>query len=836
MRHAAVLVVEQDRRTALALQRQLTALGYDVCGSLNDAAQAAARARELRAEVVLMDLALAQGPEGIQYTQHLRASPVPLLIVLTSRRGRHALEPAQASLADGYLVVPCNAQDLQAVLQIALLRREGASPHDSEAERLRRLVDGVPVLLARLGSDGRYQFANRLHEKWFGIARERIAGRSLLEVLGPDCGKSLAQPFAHALAGQAVSLDYESGDPAGRHVQVSLVPDRSADGVNGVFFAAANVTARIAAQRALAQERDQLRAVLDAMGEAVIAVDAAERIQYMNPAAEAITQWTASEVSGLPVDEVLRFVESDSGRRIDSPSREALATGASAHLPPGASLLSRDGQEFSVEDLCTPMCDTHGAVVGAVLMVHSVAAHPTLSGPGAHDALTGLMNRRELERVIERQLRNARETHQQHALLCIDVDQLHEINESCGHHAGDELLRRVAATMLGKLRRSDLLARVGGDEFGVFMANCPLHRARQIAQTLAEAVRQAGFNWQGRLCSVGLSIGAVSTGQLGLDCAGLLAAAEAASTLAKDAGGDRVHVYQADGTGAPARGSEGDWATRIASALAHDRLQLFAQRVVPTDDPAGLTHCSYEILLRLEGNSGALLPPMAFLPAAERGRLMPQVDRWVIGHTLRALAPYLAASGPDGGEPSYSINLSGASLADEGLLDFIVAELERACVPAQRICFEVAEATVLSHLHQASLLAKGLKRVGCRFALDHFRSGVGAYAYLQDLPVDYVKIDGSFVKGMLSDRLDCAVVEGITRIGQALEIETVAEGTESAAILAGLKDLGVGHAQGYFIHRPELLRDVLEAQAGPSAGHHTLTRPGVDWAVDWHQN
>jgi diguanylate cyclase (GGDEF)-like protein len=495
--------------------------------------------------------------------------------------------------------------------------------------------------------------------------------------------------------------------------------------------------------------------------------------------------------------------------------------------------LSRDGQEYSVEDVCTPMRDAHGAMIGTVLVVRSLGAHRTLTAPGAHDALTGLMNRRELERAIERKVRNAHETHQQHALLYIDVDRLQEINESCGHHAGDELLRQVAAAMLAKLRRSDVLARAGGDEFAVLMPNCPLHRARQIAQTLLDTVRQAGFSWQGRTCSVGLSIGAVSTAQFGLDAAGLLAAAEAASTLAKDAGGDRVHVYQGDGTGTPGRSAEGDWATRIASGLARNRFHLFAQRVVPIDDPKGFAGRSYEILLRLEGHNGALLPPMAFLPAAERCRLMLEVDRWVIGHTLQMLAPYLREPGPDGASPGYSLNLSGASLVDEGLLDFIVAELERTGVPAQRICFEVAEATALSHLHRASLLAKGLKSVGCRFALDHFHSGVGAYAYLQDLPVDYVKIDGSFVKGMLSDQLDCAVVEGISRIGQALGIETIGECTESAAILARLKDLGVMHAQGYLIHRPEPLLDALEAQS-LTAGH-VPQRPGADWAVEWYQ-
>jgi len=833
VRHATVVIVEPDRRTALTLQRQLTELQHEVGAVLRGVEAAAPRVEELRSDLVLIDLALVQGREGIDLAQRLHTASGADLIFMTRRRRTQALDPEHARLAGGYLVVPSSTEELNAVVEIALARRERAAAGDSDTQRLQRLTDSVPVLLAYLGSDGRYQFANRLHEKWFGIARERLAGRSLLEVVGAEWRETIAQPLAQALAGQAVSLDYEPDDAEGRHVQVSLVPDRSAQGVHGVFFAGANVTARAQAQRALLLERNRLRAVLEAMDEAVIAVDTAQRIQYMNPAAEALTQWGAAEVGGLPVDEVVRFVEIDGGRRVDSPSREALLTGGSAHLPPGSSLLSRDGQEYAVEDVCTPMRDTRGAIVGAVLVVRSLAAHRALTTPGAHDALTGLMTRREFERAVERKVRNARETHQQHALLYIDVDRLQTINETCGHHAGDELLRQVTSTMLAKLRRSDVLARAGGDEFAVLMPNCPLHRARQIGQTLLDTVREAGFNWQGRTCSLTLSVGAVSTGQFGLDAQGLLAAAEAASTLAKDAGGNRVHVYQGNGTGTLARSAETDWATRIATGLARDRFHLFAQRVVPVDAPPGDTPCAYEILLRLEGHNQALLPPMAFLPAAERCRLMLDVDRWVITHTFNALAPYLRDPPPDGG-PRYSLNLSGASLADEGLLDFIAAELQRSGVPPQCVCFEIAEATVLSHLHQASVLAKGLKRAGCGFALDHFHSGVGAYAYLQDLPVDYVKIDGSFVKGMLSDQLDCAVVEGIARIGQALGIQTVGECAESAAILARLKDLGVAHAQGYLIHRPEPLLSAMQAHS-PAAGQPPPRRAGADWTVEWYQ-
>jgi diguanylate cyclase (GGDEF)-like protein/PAS domain S-box-containing protein len=832
MRHATVLVVQQDRRSALALGRQLAALGYELCPPSHDPSEAEAHARDLHPDVVLMDLGLAQGPEGIERARRMRTASDAVLIFVASRRRSHAFEPGHARIADGYLVLPCDAGDLAGTLQIALSRRQGGAARSSGDEQLHQLADNVPVLLAYLGSDGRYQFANRLHEKWFGIARDRIAGRSLLEVLGPGWQESVCEPFAQALAGQAASFDHESEESAGRHAQVSLVPDRTCDGVRGVFFAAANVTARVEAQRTLGRERDELRAILDAIGDAVIAVDASERIQYMNPAAEALTQWPAAEARGLAVDEVLRFLESDTGRHIESPSREALATGTSTHLPPGASLLSREGREYSVEDACTPLRDDRGNAAGAVLVLRNAAAHRALPGPGVHDALTGLMSRREFERVIEMQLRSARETHQQHALLRVDLDQLHEINDTCGHHAGDELLRRISALLLAKLRRSDLLARLGGDAFGVFMVNCPLHRAGQTAQMLVDAVHQAGFSWQGRTCSVGVSIGAVSTVQLTPDAATLLAAAEAACALAKDAGGNRVHLYQPDAA-APAQGAGADWAARLGEALAADRFHLYAQRVARVDDPAGLTSSSYEILLRLEGHNGTLLPPMAFLPAADRCRLMPQVDRWVIEHSLHALGPYLRELGPQSRAPGYALNLSAASLADEGLLDFIAAELQHSCVPPQRICFEVAEAVAVSHLHQASQLAKGLQGMGCRFALDHFHSGVGAHAYLQDLPVDYVKIDGSFVKGMVSDQLDRAVVEGITRIGQALGIDTVAECTESPAILERLRDLGIRHAQGYLIHRPEPLLDALEVQL--LATGYSPERRAVDWAVEWYQ-
>jgi len=296
-----------------------------------------------------------------------------------------------------------------------------------------------------------------------------------------------------------------------------------------------------------------------------------------------------------------------------------------------------------------------------------------------------------------------------------------------------------------------------------------------------------------------------------------------------------VAVYRSEaGRSEPVLPHADSWAGRMEDALAQDRFRLFAQRVAPVDDPQGRRQCAFEVLVRLEGRSGIMLPPMAFMPADERCALMARLDRWVIGRTLRALSSRARAAAEQSEDRTrYAINLSAASLADDAMLAFIAGQLEQSSVAPETLCFEVAESAALAALHRAEALAEGLKGLGCGFALDHFSSGVSAREYLQHLPVAYIKIDGSFVKGMLSDQLDCAVVEGISRIGQALGIETVGECAESAAILARLRDLGVIHAQGYLIHRPQPLLDALEAQSLPAGS--APQRPGADWAVEWYQ-
>jgi diguanylate cyclase (GGDEF)-like protein/PAS domain S-box-containing protein len=829
MRQTTVMVIEQERRTAIRLERQLRELGYAVAGPLASVELGLASAVQ-EPDIVLVDLRLARGVGGRGALRRLQERSGAAVVFRAPRGHGCEIEPELAALAYGYLVMPCDIVDLQATLSIGLARRAAEDRRESGEGRLRRLVDNVPVLLGYLDAEGRYQFANRLHERWFGLAADKVPGRSPLEVLGPDWFASLQSVLPQALAGRPASIEHTAGGPEDRHAQIYLVPDRASDGVRGAFLAASNVGNRVEAERRLREERDRLEAALDALDESVIAFDSTGQVRHANRSARALTGWTGDGGLPLTADEALRFLEPATGWHLENPAREALTSGQPAHLPPGALLLSPGGREYAVQGHGSPLHNASGEIIGAVLVLRSASPRDSATGPASHDPLTGLLNRAQFERALDARLRSARLTGQHQALLHIDVDQLREINEAYGHHAGDALLRRLAELLRAKLRSSDLLARLGADEFAVLVESCPAHRARHMGQVVLEAVRAAGFAWQGRTIGVSLSVGVATVDGVLPNAAAALAAAELACTLAKEAGGGCVSACPPEPV---ARGGEGgalkDAAARVAEALAQDRLRLFAQRVAPLDDTAAGGDWGYEILVRLEGHTGAILPPTAFLPSDERDAAMAQLDRWVIGRTLKTLAAAHAQGEASG---RYAINLSAASVADEGLPAFIAAQLEQSGVAPELICFEVAEPTALADMKRTIALAQRLNAIGCAFALDHFASGVSAREYLQRLPVSYIKIDGSFVKGMLDDQLDCAVVEGIHRIGQALGIGTVAEHVESAAILSKLRKVGVAQAQGYAIHRPEPLDRALESRAGRLASVHAPADVS-EWSAEW---
>ncbi len=428
----------------------------------------------------------------------------------------------------------------------------------------------------------------------------------------------------------------------------------------------------------------------------------------------------------------------------------------------------------------------------------------------SHDDLTGLINRRHFEHRLQLAVQSAAEG-RQHAFIYIDLDQFKIVNDTCGHSAGDELLRTLAGLLQSRLRTGDTLARLGGDEFGVLLENCPPGPAATIAENLRATVDDFRFCWQGNNFAVSLSIGVIDFSGAGMTVSEILAAADTACYIAKESGRNRVHVGHRDDHDISHRQSEMQWIGRLRQAMQQGRLHLYNQKIIALDKDAGNTGAHFELLLRLHDEEGKLVPPGAFLPAAERFGLMPAIDRWVISSAFGNF--HQLHADPDEALELCAINLSGASVSDPELLPFILRELELHRIPSSRVCFEITETAAIANLSQATVLINELRAAGCKFALDDFGSGMSSFAYLKHLPVDFLKIDGGFIKDMLSDPADAAMVEAINNIGHTMGLKTIAEFVENDAIRAWLESLKVDFAQGYGIGKPVPCRYLNQASS-----------------------
>lgn len=426
-----------------------------------------------------------------------------------------------------------------------------------------------------------------------------------------------------------------------------------------------------------------------------------------------------------------------------------------------------------------------------------------LSYQAAHDDLTGLVNRREFESRLQRTLDNAKANATEHALCYLDLDQFKIVNDTCGHAAGDELLRQLAKKFNTVIRKRDTLARLGGDEFGILLEHCSLSQAWRVAQELKQCINEFRFTWQGKVFAIGTSIGLVSIDETSESLAELLSAADSACYISKDSGGGRIHIHDSKDSDFNRRRGEMLWVSRINQALEENRFQLYRQKIAPVFEQNKGEH--YEILLRMIDESGNIVGPGAFIPAAERYKLSDKLDRWVVNTTLSWLHNHT-----DKLEQldMCSINLSGQSFADENLLAFIKRQFDKYSVPPEKICFEVTETAAIANLDTAKVIIDSLKELGCRIALDDFGSGLSSFAYLKNLPVDYLKIDGAFVKEIAQDPTDYAMVKSINDVGQVMGKQTIAEFVEDDEILNHLREIGVNYAQGYGIGKPEALTEV----------------------------
>ena len=563
-----------------------------------------------------------------------------------------------------------------------------------------------------------------------------------------------------------------------------------------------DITESKLSEEALFREKVSAQITLQSIGDGVITTDSSGRIEYLNPVAESLTGWSAADAIGHPIDDVFRFFHEETCEPLENPLLLSIRRSHIIKSVRPTLLIRRDGNELYIESCASPIRGGAGMVSGGVLVFHDVSEsrelNRKLSYHASHDLLTGLVNRHEFEQRVELALKNAQARHDSYAVCYIDLDQFKLVNDTCGHNAGDVLLGQVGALFKSKVRWRDTVSRLGGDEFGILLEASTMDEAMRTAETLRDAVLNFKFDWEARTFRIGASIGVVPITAENDGVAGILSAAEAACAAAKEAGRNRIYSFQENDLDLMRRRREMQWAARINNALEDGRFEIYRQLIKPLHGNELGLH--YELLLRMRDEQGNVVTPDQFIAAAERYNIMPAIDRWVIEHVFR----WLVSEADEREKLALcAINLSGQSLSDDKFLPFVIDRLHRSGIDGSKICFEITETAAVASFSQANRFIQALKDLGCKFALDDFGTGLSSFGYLKNFPVDFLKIDGSFVKDLLHDPIDREMVRSINEIGHLTGKRTIAEFAETQEIVDMLRGLGVDYAQGYGISMPE---------------------------------
>jgi diguanylate cyclase (GGDEF)-like protein/PAS domain S-box-containing protein len=571
-----------------------------------------------------------------------------------------------------------------------------------------------------------------------------------------------------------------------------------------------DITGRKQAEFELDQAREHAQVTLHSIADAVITTDVNGQVEYLNPRAEQLTGWENAIARGLPLSRILCLFNMESRTSLHEPVKQCLRHGEVIKSGSDVVLERHDGENLSVQYSASPILVETGSALGVILVIHDVTEarqmEEKISFQATHDALTGLINRTEFERRLHYATESSRRAQENHVLCYIDIDQLKIINDTCSHESGDDLIREITSLIQGCMRESDVLARLAGDEFGVLLKNCATGGAVELVEKMLSAIRELRFTRCNRVFEVTASIGVTAIDSDAGSEAEVMIEADLACHAAKDAGGDRLHMYHSSDQDLARRHNEMQWVSKLTQAIESDNLVLYCQEIVPVipDKDAG-SH--FEVLVRMLDDSGGIIPPDRFLPAAERYNLITSLDRWVVSHSFAWYARHSVAAGTLGLD-TIAINLSGASVTDAEFLEYIKDEMKLSEIPPGVICFEITETAAIANIEAAAGFIHGLKSLGCRFALDDFGSGLSSFSYLKNLPVDYLKIDGSFVRDMETDAVDCAMVSAIYQLASVLGIKTIAEFVENDKILKKLADIGIDYAQGYGISKPLPLQNI----------------------------
>ena len=658
-------------------------------------------------------------------------------------------------------------------------------------------------------------FANERFAVLSGAAdTDLLMGKSMADLVHPDYTELVRDHLRRIL----------SGDPGLKHLEIELRPhgEQSArielsavkidyQGGPALLLTLVEMSPRASTvPGALGRTRPTAWETLDSLGEGIMTTDVNGRIDYINHAAEQLTGVTAVDALGKTITDIVSLVDEGDRRSLGDPVRLCLTTQSKVTVGRRGVMLARGGNaERSVELTVTPLKGPKGDIVGTVVVLRDVSELRGLtrqmSYQASHDGLTGLVNRREFERRLEEALEQAHTATHRHVLCYLDLDRFKVVNDSCGHMAGDGMLREVAALIKETVRDSDTVGRLGGDEFGLLLTGCPLEKARQIADDVVRKVGDYRFVWKDKIFNIGVSVGLIEISRESGAADELMSAADSACYVAKKQG-NHVHVYSArDEAMARSRG-EIQWLQRLQSALKENRFELMAQPIVATSSKPGHGP-ALEVLLRLQDDTvPGGISPVEFLRAAERYRLMSEVDRWVVQTALTALGR--------GGirlpeQRSLAINLSGQTIGDPQFLEFVVDTLDRTGVSPHQLTFEVTENSVITNIEHAQRFIGVLHGMGCHFALDDFGRGLSSFGNLKNLSLDYLKIDGSFIRNLGVDSVNQAMVAAMIKLARTLKFQVVAEQVEDSGALEAAREMGVDFVQGFHLGRPQPLARVV---------------------------
>jgi len=657
--------------------------------------------------------------------------------------------------------------------------------------------------------DSKILLANESAASLVGLDTASLIGRDTADLVKPAYRALFRNTMQKRLAGDNVPKRLEiqliNGNETGLWVEAQS-SNIEFHGNPAILTVARDVSHRKSLEVSLSRSKRQAQYTLESISEGVITTDNTGRIDYMNLAAETLIGASRDDAAGHRVGELFTLVDDADRRPLGDPVERCLAMRRRVNMGRRAVMLSVDGEhEHSVEITASPIRGPSNSISGTVVVFHDVGEirglTQQMSYQATHDPLTGLINRREFERRLDEAMDSAHGEEAVHMMFYMDLDRFKAVNDSCGHLAGDNMLREVAGLIKEQVRDSDFVGRLGGDEFGALLIGCPIEKARQIASDICVAIADYRFVWKDKIFNIGISIGLVEISHASGTLQDVMSAADSACYVAKQRGKGQVHVYSARDEAIARERGDIQWLRVLQQALHENGFELAVQPIIAMSG-TNKTGPAVEVLIRMPDERGKVADTAEFLRPAERYQLMPEIDRWVINASLAAIASgeiKLAS------HRSCALNISGQTLGDESFLGFVVDALDSTGVSPSSICFEVTEKAILSNVQQAQRFIEVLHGIGCEFSLDDFGSGLGSFSSLKHLPIDYLKIDGSYTRNLKTDQVNQEMVSAMIKLARTMQFRIVAEQVEHQEDFDWLRDVGVDFVQGRFVEAPAAL-------------------------------